>query len=126
MADSKNGGTIEGKVIDFAPAKARGDKGFRIGQLVVETGGQYPQQVPVEFAGKHADLHGVCTIGDDVRVYFDVRGREWKGRWYASLSGWKVEKIGDGAQPQAESPAAGGAAHGSDALVDADDSALPF
>lgn len=36
-----------------------------------------------------------CQVGDQVQVSFDFRAREWNGKWFNSLSAFKVEKLND-------------------------------
>jgi hypothetical protein len=35
------------------------------------------------------------NVGEDVIMYFNSRCREYNGKYYNSLSAWKVEVIGD-------------------------------
>ena len=35
-------------------------------------------------------------IGDPVKVYFDIRGNEYKGKYYVNLNAWKLERPGAG------------------------------
>ena len=42
-------------------------------------------------------------VGDTVKVAFNVRGREYNGRWYNDLRIWRITPAGNG------TPAAGGA-----------------
>ena len=45
-------------------------------------------------------------VGDPVKVSFNVRAREYSGRWYNDLRIWKIEAAG------ADAPAAGAPGHG--------------
>ncbi len=70
--------------------------------------------------------------GDQIKVHFDLRGREWQGKYFTNLNAWRVEAVSN------EAPAGGGAPAGgfgddfpkasdesSSAAVQADDD-LPF
>jgi len=32
-------------------------------------------------------------IGDSVKVFFNISTKEWKGKYYTSLSCWRIEKL---------------------------------
>lgn len=36
------------------------------------------------------DKYDKVRRGDNVTVSFNLRGREWKGRYFPSLQGWKI------------------------------------
>lgn len=77
--------------------------------LVLTVGDKYPEPVPFEFVNDRCDaLHGL-QVGEQVTVYFNLRGREWKDRVYGSLSGWKVETTGTAPKnapaPRSQAPA---------------------
>ena len=39
-------------------------------------------------------------VGEELRVSFDVDAREYQGRWYNTLTAWKVERIDPAAAAQ--------------------------
>ena len=39
-----------------------------------------------------AEIIESLSIGDFVKVSFNIRGNEYQGKYYVSLQGWKVEK----------------------------------
>jgi hypothetical protein len=43
-------------------------------------------------------------VGDKVKVSFNLKSREYNGRWYNDLQIWKIAPAGD-AQPAASAPA---------------------
>lgn len=83
--------------------------GFSKREFVVEVpDGNYTQQIKFEAVkDKAAMLDGVGT-GDSVKVTFDIRGNEYKDRFYVNLVAWKLEKGGEG----------GGASGGSASSLD--------
>ena len=51
------------------------------------------------------------VVGDVVRLSFDIESREYMGRWYTSVRGWKAEKVTPGGVADAPvQPFAAGAA----------------
>ena len=69
--------------------------GFAKREFVVEVpDGKFPQMIKFECVkDKIAMLDGV-QIGDQVKVAFDIRGSEYKERFYVNLNAWKLTKTG--------------------------------
>jgi hypothetical protein len=64
--------------------------------LTVEDG-KYPQDIAFECVkDRMALLDGIST-GDAVTVSFDIRGREYNGRYFNNLNAWKITTAGAGA-----------------------------
>ena len=66
--------------------------GFSKREFVITTQEQYPQQVKFEMTKDRAEIIESLSIGDFVKVSFNIRGNEYQGKYYVSLQGWKVEK----------------------------------
>ena len=76
--------------------------GFTKREVIVSDDDQrFPQDLAFSFARDRARLLDNVAVGDRVKVSFDIRGREYNGRHYTDLSGWRIEK------EAAESPAQG-------------------
>lgn len=92
-----------GRVLHVGQIETVGTNGFQKCQVVVtDDDPNYPQEVPFVFAGKKADTphkEGICE-GDKVTVHFEVRGRPWKDRWFAEVTGWKISRHGARAPTQ--------------------------
>ena len=72
------------------------NSGFSKRELVVTIpDGNYPQDICVEFHKERADLLNGLAIGDNVMVTFNLRGREYNGRYYNTLVAWKLEASKD-------------------------------
>ena len=95
MSDNGKGYQLRGRVVTVGGTETVGAKGFQKRLLVVDTeDDKYPQQVPFYFVqAQTAKLDGIAA-GEDVTVTFDLNGREWNGRYFSELRGWKVEKHG--------------------------------
>jgi single-strand DNA-binding protein len=65
--------------------------GFKKRTIVVNTGGKYPQMVPVDFAKEKINLLDSLAEGQEVTIGVNVRGNEYNGKYYVSLAGWKVD-----------------------------------
>ena len=65
--------------------------GFKKRTIVVNTGGKYPQTVPIDFAKEKIDLLDNLANGQEVAIGVNIRGNEYNGKYYVSLAGWKVD-----------------------------------
>ena len=85
---------------------------FKKRELVVTTDEQYPQHIMVEFTQDKCDLLNNYSVGEDVKVSINIRGREWvspqgETKYFNSSQGWRIEKGAAEAQaPSAPMPAA--------------------
>ena len=66
--------------------------GFTKREFVIEIpDGKYPQMVKFEVVRDKINQLDQVSIGDELKVTFDVRGNEYKGRYYVNLNAWKNE-----------------------------------
>ena len=67
------------------------DSGFTKVEFVITTEGDYPQDEKFEIVkDKCDDFIKYNKVGRSVEVDFNIRGNEYKGKYYVSLSAWKV------------------------------------
>jgi Domain of unknown function (DUF3127) len=67
------------------------DSGFTKREMVVVVeDGKYPQEINIEFVQDKIRLLDDLQVGQDVTVTFDIRGREYNGRYFNNLQGWKI------------------------------------
>ena len=85
---------IKGKVIVALPEQTGVSKtgnNWKKREYVLETQETYPKKVHFDFFGERADQYPL-SVGDDITLSFDIESREYNGRWYTSIRGWKAEK----------------------------------
>lgn len=71
--------------------------GFTKREFVIEIeDGKFPQSIKFECVKEKTALIDQFQIGDPVKVYFDIRGNEYKGKYYVNLNAWKLERPGAG------------------------------
>jgi hypothetical protein len=76
------------------------DSGFTKREMVVIVeDGKYPQEINLEFVQDKAALLDALQPGQEVTVSFDIRGREYNGRYFNNLQGWKVVAASDASEP---------------------------
>lgn len=98
---------IEGKIIynlGETSGTSKAGRAWKKHEYVLETQDTYPRKVYFDFFGDRADQYPL-EVGDVVRLSFDIDSREYNGRWFTSISGWKAEKIGDAASASPAQPA---------------------
>jgi hypothetical protein len=83
---------IQGELIVKGETETIGAKGFKKRIAVVKTDEQYPQTIPVEFTQDKVFLLDNFQIGDIVKIGINLRGTEWKGKYFANIQGWKINK----------------------------------
>ena len=90
---------LTGKLIKIGEVQEFGDNGFTKREIVVETGGEWPEQVPFELLKDRTALVDRHEVGDEVTVHFDVGGRYWEGgdRYFVSLKAWRIQ-AGEGGE----------------------------
>ncbi|HCY97853.1 MAG TPA: hypothetical protein DHU86_06865 [Polaribacter sp.] len=89
---------VIGKVKLIGEVQAFGANGFRKRELVVTTDDQYPQMIMIEFVQDKCDLLNSYSVGQDVKVAINLRGREWinpqgEAKYFNSVQGWRIENI---------------------------------
>ncbi|MDE6099972.1 MAG: DUF3127 domain-containing protein [Paramuribaculum sp.] len=96
---------IKGKIIVALPEMtgvSKSGNNWKKREYVLETQETYPKKVHFDFFGDRADQYPL-SVGDDITLSFDIESREYNGRWYTSIRGWKAEKSGM-TQPSAGMP----------------------
>jgi hypothetical protein len=79
--------------------------GFTKREFVITTEEQYPQDVKFEALKEKTAILDQYSVGDQVKVSFNVRGNEYQGKYYVSLQSWKIDNIGAATSGGASIPA---------------------
>lgn len=66
---------------------------FQTREFVITTEGTYPQYVKFQLTQDKCGVIDGYPEGEKVKVSFDLRGREWQGKYFTNLNAWKVEKV---------------------------------
>lgn len=82
---------LTGKVRIVQAAQTFGS-GFTKREVVVTVeDGKYPQEISLEFVQDKVSLLDAVQPGQEVTITFDIRGREYNGRYFNNLQGWKLQ-----------------------------------
>lgn len=122
---------VIGKIIQVLPPQSgtsQAGNQWKKQEYVLETEDAYPRKIHFDFFGDRVDQFPL-TLNDRIRLNFDIESREYNGRWYTNIRGWKAEKIDATQQPVAApqptaQPAAPAAVPDFTQSSDSDD--LPF
>ncbi|WGH25307.1 MAG: DUF3127 domain-containing protein [Candidatus Shikimatogenerans bostrichidophilus] len=73
---------------------------FKKKSIILITDEQYPQNIIIDFIQDKIDLLNYININDKVKVYINIKGREWINRdgstkYFNSIQAWKIEKVQD-------------------------------
>lgn len=88
---------ISGKIRSVTPDIEVSDA-FTKRELVVTTSEQYEQNLLIEFHQDKCEYLDNYKVGDNVKVYINLRGRIWTNpqgeeKCFNTITGWKIEKI---------------------------------
>ena len=89
---------IQGRIKQIFPSQVIGQNGFEKRDLVIVTEEQYPQTIIIQFTQQRCDLLDSLQVGQNVKVYINIRGREWTNqqgeiKYFNTIEGWKIEVI---------------------------------
>lgn len=118
-----------GKVYAISETKVVSER-FSKREFVLEIADnpKYPQHVAFEFTGDRCAVLDDFSVGDRVRVEFQLRGREWRSpsgevKYFNTLSAWSLDRVGEQRATQRSARAPGDAAP---APSSDDDDSIPF
>lgn len=69
--------------------------------VLLQEQGQYPNYVKFQLVQDRCEIIDSIPEGTQVKVYFDLRGREWQGKYFTNLQAWRIESMGQEAKPKA-------------------------
>lgn len=84
---------VTGKIIVALPemtGTSRAGNAWKKREYVLETQETYPRKIHFDFFGERADQFPL-NVGDVIKLSFDIESREYNGRWFTSIRGWKSE-----------------------------------
>ena len=94
---------ITGKIILALPEQSgvsKAGNSWKKKEYVLETQETYPKKVHFDLFGDKADKYPL-SVGQTVRLKFDIESREYNGRWFTSIRGWEAEPVDAAATPAA-------------------------
>jgi single-strand DNA-binding protein len=82
---------LKGKLIVKSEPRQVSEK-FRVMDFVIEVQDQkYPQSIQFQLMNDRIAEMDKYSLGEELEVSFDIRGREYNGKYYNSLNAYKIE-----------------------------------
>jgi hypothetical protein len=92
---------VEGKLVKKFETEKKKDT-FQTREFVLlDESTQYPQYIKFQLVQDRCEIIDNLSEGTNVKVYFDLRGREWQGKYFTNLQAWRVEAVGQESKPRA-------------------------
>ncbi|HPK09318.1 MAG TPA: DUF3127 domain-containing protein [Saprospiraceae bacterium] len=60
-------------------------------EFVITLEGPYPQYIKFQLTQDRCSAIDSVNEGQKIKVFFDLRGREWNGKYFTNLNAWKIE-----------------------------------
>ena len=84
---------VEGKLLKKFDTENKTNT-FQAREFVIEVmSGNYPQFVKFQLTQDRCSLVDDHEEGEMIKVYFDLRGREWNGKYFTNLNAWRLEQL---------------------------------
>ena len=82
---------VEGKLWKVWDAEKKSES-FSTREFGLEImSGKYPQLVKFQLTQDRCDIIDNYKVGDQIKVDFDLRGKEWNEKIISNLNAWKIE-----------------------------------
>ena len=88
---------IQGRIVQVMPVAtgiSRSGNPWQRRDFILETPGQYPKKVWLQLFGDRVNQYPL-SVGQDVKVSFDIESREYESKWYTTVAALKVEYSGN-------------------------------
>lgn len=86
---------VEGKLYKKFPAENKTGT-FQAREFILEIeSGNYPQFIKFQLVQDKCSLLDDYQEGDMMKVYFDLRGREWNEKFFTNLNAWRLDRPKD-------------------------------
>lgn len=64
-------------------------------EFVLETEkNSYKNYIKIQLKNERCNLLDAYNEGQDLKVSFDLEGREWEGKYFTNITAWKIENAG--------------------------------
>ena len=89
---------IQGTIIKIGETQQKSQT-FRVRQFVLQTEGQYPQKLAIQFVNDNTTKLDDYQLGDQATVGVNIRGTEYADRstgemkYFVNLSAWRIAKV---------------------------------
>lgn len=92
---------IVGRLKMIGNTESVGANALQKRSFVISVETQYPYEIAFDLLKEKTTVIDQFQVGQNIKVSFDVRSREYNGKWYTNASAWRVEHADAGAQASA-------------------------
>ena len=65
---------------------------FRVRNFVIVIkDGEYEQFINFQLTQDKCEIVDKFEVGSEIKVHFNLRGREWQGKYFTNLQAWRIE-----------------------------------
>lgn len=90
---------VEGKLYRKFPVENKTGT-FQAREFILEIeSGNYPQFIKFQLVQDKCNLLDDYQEGELIKVYFDLRGREWNEKFFTNLNAWRLDRPKEKAVP---------------------------
>lgn len=88
---------IIGTIIDIMDTQQVSDS-FKKREVIIEErtyqgDKEYTEAIPIQFLQKRTEWLDAYGIGETVEIMAFASGREWKGKYFLSLNGYRIKRL---------------------------------
>lgn len=96
---------VDGKLHKIFDTEQKSEK-FRAREFVIEiSDGKFPQMVKFQLTQDKCEAIDSYQEGADITVHFNLRGREWNGKYFTNLDAWRIEAATGAGSDDGSAPA---------------------
>lgn len=96
---------VQGKLHKVFPSENKSGS-FQAREFVIEVeSGQYSQLIKFQLTQDRCDLIDSYSEGEEIQVHFDLRGREWDGKYFTNLNAWRLNRPSFTGKTDSDKPA---------------------
>ncbi|CAH1002627.1 hypothetical protein LEM8419_03499 [Neolewinella maritima] len=112
---------ITGTLVKKYETETKGES-FKVRDFVIKAddNGKYDNFVKFQTSQDRTAILDDYTEGQQVKVHFDLRGRQWQDKYFTNLNAWRVEAVGADPAKKATKQAP------EELVAEDDDTPLPF
>ncbi len=84
---------IEGKLHKIFDIQSKSETFQTRDIILLVQDGNYPQYIKFQLTQDRCGLADRFKPGDEVKITFDLRGREWQDKFFTNLNAWKIDAV---------------------------------
>ena len=83
----------QGTIVKIGQTTQVSEKFSKRELILTDGAASYPQFPAFQFTQKNCELLEGFKVGDQVEVTFGIKGREYNGKYFTNLDGFRIKKL---------------------------------